>query len=444
MWTFALFWYQIYANFDCSYAFDYTYILLYNLAFTSLLVVFMGILDQDVDDKVSIAVPQLYRRGIERKEWTQLKFWIYMIDGLYQSVICFYFPFLLFRVGNFVTENGRSVNDYKRLGVYIAIPAVIVVNAYLMMNTYRWDWFMSLIAVVSTLLIFLWTGAYTSFTAGFTFYGAGSQVFGALSFWAVCLIAVILCLLPRFVGKAVQKIYFPRDVDIIREQIRQGKFDYLKDVEPTQVSLAPADKLAGSASSSEISKPNELKAKGHENKMSEDMRPMYPPSVAPTATTHNPRSHNGSDGTDYTGHHRFSLDRAFPHVNTDHTNMGGQHTFSENNTPTTPTIAAPFDHDPEPRVSSNIAAGRPSYDRPRPSFDRLRSSCDRTRASFEASRDFTSAAYLSRVESSNSANGSDAREGRNRANRASLQVNDPSHSREPSSSRRHDVSEDFR
>jgi phospholipid-translocating ATPase len=115
VWTFALFWYQIYANFDCSYAFDYTYILLYNLAFTSLLVVFMGILDQDVDDKVSIAVPQLYRRGIERKEWTQLKFWIYMVDGLYQSVICFYFPFLLFRVGNFVTENGRSVNDYKRL-----------------------------------------------------------------------------------------------------------------------------------------------------------------------------------------------------------------------------------------------------------------------------------------------------------------------------------------
>ena len=35
----------------------------------------MGILDQDVDDKVSLAVPELYRRGIERKEWTQRKFW---------------------------------------------------------------------------------------------------------------------------------------------------------------------------------------------------------------------------------------------------------------------------------------------------------------------------------------------------------------------------------
>ena len=75
VWTFALFWYQIYNNFDITYLFDYTYILLVNLAFTSLPVIFLGVLDQDVSDKVSLAVPQLYRRGIERKEWTQTKFW---------------------------------------------------------------------------------------------------------------------------------------------------------------------------------------------------------------------------------------------------------------------------------------------------------------------------------------------------------------------------------
>ena len=79
VWTFALFWFQVYNNFDCSYLFDYSYILLVNLAFTSLPVIFMGILDQDVNDKVSLAVPQLYRRGIERKEWSQLKFWYSLI-----------------------------------------------------------------------------------------------------------------------------------------------------------------------------------------------------------------------------------------------------------------------------------------------------------------------------------------------------------------------------
>jgi phospholipid-translocating ATPase len=55
--------------------FDYSYIVWFNLAFTSLPVILMAVLDQDVDDRVSLAVPQLYTRGIERKEWTQPKFW---------------------------------------------------------------------------------------------------------------------------------------------------------------------------------------------------------------------------------------------------------------------------------------------------------------------------------------------------------------------------------
>lgn len=382
--------------------------MLYNLAFTSLAVIFMGILDQDVDDRVSLAVPQLYRRGIERKEWTQVKFWAYMIDGLYQSVLCFYFAYLIFEPGNFATESGRNINDYKRLGVYIGTPVVVIVNIYIMMNTYRWDWFMLLISTISALLIFFWTGVYTSFTAGFTFYGAGSQVFGALSFWAALLLVVIICLLPRFAVKSIQKIYFPLDVDIIREQVRQGKFDYLREVDPSKVPLSSTDKLNGasSTSSSELSKPAETKGhqRGANSKMSEDMRPIYPPSVAPTATTHNPRSHNGSDGTDYTGH-RSSIDRAFPMAPDSH--RQGTHS------PIVPDISEPLD------------APRYSQDRPRPSFDRLRSSMDRTRPSFEASRDFTSAAYLARVESSNS-------QGQSRAPSVAP------------SSRRHDISNDMR
>ena len=73
--TLTLFWYDVNNSFDGSYLFDYTYITLFNLAFTSLPVIFMGFLDKDVSEKVSLAVPQLYQRGILRKEWTQKKFW---------------------------------------------------------------------------------------------------------------------------------------------------------------------------------------------------------------------------------------------------------------------------------------------------------------------------------------------------------------------------------
>ncbi|SMR52405.1 unnamed protein product [Zymoseptoria tritici ST99CH_1E4] len=430
IWVFALFWYQIFANFDGSYAFDYTYILLFNLAFTSLPVIFQGILDQDVDDKVSLAVPQLYRRGIEQKEWTQTKFWIYMIDGLYQSVICFFFTYLQFHLATFNTESGRNVNDYKRLGVYIVNPIVVVVNVYILMNTLRWDWFMCLITAISILLIWFWTGVYTSFTAGFTFYHAASEVYGALSFWAVCLLTIIVCLLPRFAAKAYQKMYHPYDIDIIREQVRQGKFDYLKDIDANTTSpaaFANANKFVNdTASSSDSSHPGMKERKNANdpsgrNTFDEDMRPIYPPSIAATAATRNPRSHNGSDGTDYTGHGRnSSLDRAFPPVYSQTVQPPPNTTTSQQQPSTNFSRPSPSPQPPagafETAPTSPIIT-RDDYENPgqgtqeaeyefrrpqRPSFDRLRSSMDRTRSSFEQSRDFTSAAYLARVESSHS------------------------------------------
>ncbi|KAL8907112.1 MAG: hypothetical protein Q9207_001604 [Kuettlingeria erythrocarpa] len=350
VWTFALFWYQIYNNFDVTYLFDYTYILLVNVAFTSLPVIFMGILDQDVSDKVSLAVPQLYRRGIERKEWTSLKFWTYMIDGIYQSVVCYYMGHLLFAAATFNTSNGLTINDRPRIGVYIACATIVVVNTYVLINMYRWDWLFLLLVAFSILLIWFWTGIYTAFPSSLQFYRAAPQVFGQLSFWAMVLLTTAVCLLPRFAAKAFQKLYRPRDIDIIREQVAQGKFKHLDQYE----AYVPPVKLP-SAASSELSEPPKT-SKRAEHEMADDERPMYPPSVANTGTTHNARSQNGSDGTDYTGH-RLSLE-----------------------------------HPP-----------RPSFDRPRPSYDRMRGSMDRIRPSFEASNDFTSAALLTRLESSHSA-----------------------------------------
>ncbi|KAF7852745.1 uncharacterized protein EAF02_012144 [Botrytis sinoallii] len=350
VWTFTIFWYQIFANFDMTYLYDYTYILLFNLAFTSVPVIFMGVLDQDVSDKVSLAVPQLYRRGIERKEWTQKKFWLYMADGLYQSVMIFFMAYCLFDSGTFVTSSGQNIDDRERFGVYVAPAAVVAINVYILINTYRWDWLMVLLVTISILLVWFWTGVYSSFTSSDYFYKAAAQIFAQATFWAVTCLSVVIALLPRFAIKAVQKVYFPYDVDIIREQVRQGKFDYL---DKSDERMDTMSKDGSSASSSEITKPSKHI---HYPSIDEDQRPIYPPSVAPTNTTHNPRSQNGSDGTDFT-RHRGSMDQLGPRV---------------------------------------------SVDRPRPSFDRLRTSCDRVRPSFEASNDFTSAALLTRLESSQS------------------------------------------
>jgi phospholipid-translocating ATPase len=293
-----------------------------------------------------------------------------MLDGVYQSAIAFFMVYLIFSPANFATGDGLDIADLKRMGVFVATIAVFSANLYVLFNTFRWDWIMLLVVIISTLMVWFWTGIYTSFTASAQFYKGGAEVYGSLVFWAVLLCAVIISLLPRFTVKVVQKLYFPLDVDIIREQVRQGKFDYLKDT--TAFIPPPPEKVASQAGSEspKFSKPTTTLAQD------DDRRPIYPPSVAPTATTHNPRSQNGSNSTDYT--FRRSLE-------------GGRNTF---------------DGTPAP-------AHRMSVDRPRPSYDRARMSMsqDRVRPSFEASNDFTSAALLTRMESSHSRNSYGAQPG---------------------------------
>lgn len=220
---------------------------------------------------------------------------------------------------------------------------------------------MLLVVVISDLFIFFWTGVYTSGTYASTFIGAAPQVYAEATFWACFFITPVICIFPRFGIKALQKVYYPYDVDIVREQVTQGKFDRLIKAEAANESLATSSSH-GSTKSSRKSKHAQYAS------VDEDLRPIYPPSVA----THNTRTQNGSDGTNYTGHDQNSM-------------VDGQQVQS------TTSFDLP---DPVPI--------RPSIDRARPSYDRIRASMDRVRPSFEATNEFTSAARLSRVESSQS------------------------------------------
>lgn len=263
--------------------------------------------------------------------------------------------YLLFAAATPVTENGRGVDDTERMGVYIACATIAVVNTYILLNTYRWDWLMVLIVAISIILIWAWTGIYSSFQSSFQFYKSASEVYGTLNFWALTLLIIVICLLPRFSIKFFQKNYRPLDVDIIREQVRQGKFDYLEDFE----AYIPPKAISPASSSASPTQPPDYQPSAPKRAASipESQRPIYAASETATSTIRNPRSQNGSDGTDQT------------------------------------TLSADLPGPPNMR---------PSLERVASSFERTRQSMDRLRPSFEGSRDFTSAALLTRIESSQS------------------------------------------
>jgi len=70
---------------------EYTFLLFYNVFWTLLPVIFMGLFDQRIQQDIAMNVPELYRYGIRGSFFGLKRFAWYMIDGIYQGAVCFFF-----------------------------------------------------------------------------------------------------------------------------------------------------------------------------------------------------------------------------------------------------------------------------------------------------------------------------------------------------------------
>ncbi|KAI0684455.1 phospholipid-translocating P-type ATPase [Cytidiella melzeri] len=221
IWTFAMFWFLIYNSFDATYLYQYTFILLYNLVFTSLPVIVLGAFDQDVNAKAAMAFPQLYIRGIRGLEYTRLKFWLYMLDGLYQSAVVFFIPYFVWTLGPAASADGRAIDSLSDFGTTVSVAAIWAANTYVGINTHYWTIITCIIVLGSSAVMFLWIVIY-SFFESFDFYQEVIVLCGTTNFWLSVIISVIIALTPRFLVKFVSSAYRPQDRDIVREMWVHG------------------------------------------------------------------------------------------------------------------------------------------------------------------------------------------------------------------------------
>ncbi|GLB40906.1 putative cation transport ATPase (P-type) (TC 3.A.3) family. Type IV subfamily protein [Lyophyllum shimeji] len=200
IWTFGLFWYLPFNSFDATYLYQYTFILLCNLVFTSLPVIVLGAFDQDINAKAALAFPQLYIRGIRGLEYTRTKFWLYMFDGLYQSAVVFFFPFLVWTIGLPVSWNGRGIDSLADFGTTVAVTAIFSANSYVGMNTNYWTVMTWIVVFGSTIVMMLWIVVYSFFLTS-DFVDEVIILFGNVTFWTTVFLSAAVALAPKFIIK---------------------------------------------------------------------------------------------------------------------------------------------------------------------------------------------------------------------------------------------------
>ncbi|CAA7270411.1 unnamed protein product [Cyclocybe aegerita] len=221
IWTFAMFWYLPFNSFDATYLYQYTFILLYNLVFTSLPVIVLGAFDQDINAKAALAFPQLYVRGIRGLEYTRTKFWMYMTDGLYQSGVVFFVPYLAWSLGLPISWTGRGVDSLADFGTTVAVAAIVAANTYVGLNTHYWTAMTWIVVLGSTIVMMLWIVVYSFFMSN-DFVDEVSILFGTVTFWTTVILSAVISLAPRFIVKYWKTVYTPLDKDIVREMWVKG------------------------------------------------------------------------------------------------------------------------------------------------------------------------------------------------------------------------------
>ncbi|KAI8146474.1 hypothetical protein BJV82DRAFT_509807 [Fennellomyces sp. T-0311] len=214
IWTFVLFWYQIFCQWTGSMIFDYSLVTLYNLIFTSLPIIFMGIWDQDLPAKTSLLYPELYRMGLRNDKFKMWRFWATTADSIFQSAVCFFFPYMLIVAGN-PDKAGFISNGVYEIGTIMSSIAVIVANLFVGLALYSYTWIQVGIIALSILVYYAFVGIYAQFN---TFIFAGhDRLFAVGYYWLILILTVFASFLPRVTVHYFLRVYFPYDNDIVRE-----------------------------------------------------------------------------------------------------------------------------------------------------------------------------------------------------------------------------------
>jgi phospholipid-translocating ATPase len=137
--TLTNFWYSFFCGYSAQTVYEPILIALYNLCFTSLPVLAMGVFDQDVSDEYSLRYPKLYIPG-QYNLFFNMRIFVYsVIHGMISSIVLFFIPYGA--LIHATDKTGRDMNDYPLLAFTVFTALVFVVSGQIMFDTAYWTVF---------------------------------------------------------------------------------------------------------------------------------------------------------------------------------------------------------------------------------------------------------------------------------------------------------------
>lgn len=212
--TLTQFWYTFHTGYSGQRFYDDWFQSLYNVIFTALPVIIVGLLDKDVSASLSKKYPQLYKEGIDNAYFNWKVVGTLACFSVYQSVVVYNFAVASSTTG--LTSGGKMLGLWD-ISTAAFTCLVITVNLRLLMmcNTVtRWH-SISVGGSILAWLIFIFIYAVVFVNKGtyFTIY----VLMGTAYFYLMVVLVPIVALLGDFLYQGVQRWFYPHDYQIVQE-----------------------------------------------------------------------------------------------------------------------------------------------------------------------------------------------------------------------------------
>uniref|UniRef100_A0A8C7Q3Y4 Phospholipid-transporting ATPase n=1 Tax=Oncorhynchus mykiss TaxID=8022 RepID=A0A8C7Q3Y4_ONCMY len=225
--TLVHFWYSFFSGFSAQVAYEDWFITLYNVMYSSLPVLLVGLLDQDVNDKLSRKFPKLYLPGQQGALFNYKNFFISLFHGIFTSLVIFFIPYGAFL--QTMGQNGEAPSDYQSLAVVMASSLIFTVNMQISLETSYWT-FVNCFAVLCSIAIYFGimfdihsAGIHVIFPSTFTFTGVASNALRQPYLWLTIILTVGITLLPVICIQFLYKTIWPSVGDNVRPAEEEEK-----------------------------------------------------------------------------------------------------------------------------------------------------------------------------------------------------------------------------
>ncbi|KAH0831015.1 Ca-transporting ATPase [Lanmaoa asiatica] len=222
------FWYSFFNNFSGQIAYESWTISFYNVVFTVLPPLVIGIFDQFVSARVLDRYPQLYSLGQKNVFFTKTAFWLWIGNALYHSLILFGFSVILFW-GDLKQATGLdSGHWFWGTALYLAVLLTVLGKAALISDLWTKYTVAAIPGSFVFTMVFLPLYALIAPALGFSTEYAGlvPRLWTDAVFYFMLLLLPVVCLARDLGWKYYRRTYHPQPYHIAQEVQKYNIPDY--------------------------------------------------------------------------------------------------------------------------------------------------------------------------------------------------------------------------